>query len=186
MQEKTSLLRYENTIDDAVAWGQYYFKHSPVLRRRRKVALIILPIWILACNLLVYGFARLDTVLLSTLIASVIALLVILGIRLLIGDRLLRKQYSGDKNRGFLGWHELELTDEGLLFRSAYTEGKKAWGVIERIESTKDHTFIYMGTASALIIPHNNITSGNYAAFLHELGQRFRPDQPLLRSDAVL
>lgn len=186
MQEKTSLLRYENTIDDAVAWGQYYFKHSPVLRRRRKVAFILLPIWILACSLLVFGFGHLETVLLCTLIYSVVSILIILGLRQLIGDRLLRKQYSSDRNRGFLGWHELELTDEGLLFRSAYTEGKMAWGVIERIESTKDHTFIYMGTASALIIPHNNITSGNYAAFLQELGQRFRPDQPLLRSEAVL
>jgi len=57
-----------------------------------------------------------------------------------------------------------------------------AWGVIERIESTKAHTFLIVGTNAAVIIPHERTTQGVYGVFMQELGRRFKPDQPLPRS----
>lgn len=182
MQESLSSvqLSYENSIDDAVAFSVYHCKHSPVLRRRRITLIALLVLWIFGVNFWAYGgFSNLAAILLYSLEYVGVAALSILLLRWLLGDRLIRKQYAGDKNRGFLGRHELEIVEEGLKFRTAYSEGKFAWGMIERIASLPDYTFIYTGTASALIIPHARITEGNYSAFLQELGRRFKADQPL-------
>jgi hypothetical protein len=175
-------LRYENTLDDAVAASKFHCKNSPGLRRNRRTLLIIIALLALGFNWATLGFAYPLAALLYTAIEFAVGLTIGLGLRWLIGDRLIRRQYSGDKNRGFLGAHELELTDEGLIHRTAYSEGKMAWGMIERIETTKDYTFIYVGTASALVIPHARITGGSYEAFMRALAERFQPDQPLLRS----
>lgn len=184
MSESPSFrLCYENTLEDAVAINKYHQKHSPAVKRFRKMMLIFLALWIIGVNLVGYGFANIAAVLFYSLVYFVGALLLIGVLRWLVSDRMVRRIYSGDKNRAFLGSHDLELRDEGLLHRTAYSETKMAWGLIERIESTPQHTFIYTGSASALVIPHDRITDGNYAAFLQELGQRFKPDQALERAE---
>jgi hypothetical protein len=179
-------LRYDNTLDDAVAHYKNYCKHSPGLRRNRRTLLIILALLLFGANFMSLGSAHPLAALLYTAIEFAVGLTFGLGLRWLIGDRLIRRQYSGEKNRAFLGAHELELTDEGLLHRTAYSEGRMAWGMIERIETTKDHTFIYVGTGSALVIPHARITGGSYETFMRALAERFQPDQPLLRSAGLL
>lgn len=182
MQEQPStILCWENTMEDAIAWNKYYARHSRVLRRLRWGLLSFLILWIVGVNVLAYGTAHLAVALLYSIYYVAAMFGIGYGLRFLIGDRLIRRQYSGEKNRGFFGAHELELTEEGLVHRTAYSEGKMAWGLIERIESTKDHTFIYVGTNTAVIIPHDRITSGQYGLFMQELGRRFKPDQPLPR-----
>jgi len=182
MSEPLARIAYEATQDDLIAYSKYHFYYASGPRRRRKMAIGFLAVYLFGVNLLMYGLANLGAVLLNTFcyFFGILALAFIL--RRATGDRLLRRMYTAEKNRSFIGPHELEVTDEGLTYRTAYQEGKMAWGMIERIESTTDHTFIYFGTASAIVIPHNGITQGEYRAFLRELGQRFKPDQPLLRS----
>ena len=182
MQEmEPNRLCWENTMEDAIAWNKYFYKHSSPLRRFRRGLLLFLVLWIVGVNLLAYGGTNLAAALLYSIYYLVAAFAIGFGLRFLIGDRLIRRQYSGEKNRGFFGAHELVLTEEGLIHRTAYSEGKMAWGLIERIESTKDHIFIYVGTNTAVIIPHERITSGQYGVFMQELGRRFKPAQPLPR-----
>ena len=174
-------LGWENTMEDLVAFNKYHYKHSPVLRRRRQTLLAIVAVleflWFFWC----FGWTHPELALLYLIVTFAIGILLGLCLRWLIGDRLIRRLYSREKNRSFFGAHELELTDEYLIHRTAYTDSKVAWGVIERIESTKDHTFIYVGTNSAVIIPHERITQGVYGVFMQDLGRRFKPDQPLPR-----
>lgn len=182
MQEQQSaLLCWENTMEDMVTFNKYLLKHSAKLRQRRKVGYVVLVLWIFGCYFALYGTAHLMTALLYSIGTLGVCLVLGLGLRILLFDRFLRKYYAGEKNRGFIGDHEMELTEEGLIHRTAYTESKLAWGVIERIESTKEHTFIFVGTNAAIIIPHERITQGVYGVFMQELGRRFKPDQPLPR-----
>ena len=180
MQESQSVrLCYENTVDDAVALSKFHNARSPTARRNQRIGAVIVMLSTMLASLLVFGSSDLSATLLNGLIAYSMIVLFSLGYHKLTGDRLIRKQYLGDNNRNFLGLHELELTDEGIHYRTEYNEGRMAWGLIERIESTPDHTFLFLGTANAMIIPHDRITEGSYSAFLKELGQRFQPDQKL-------
>ncbi len=94
-------------------------------------------------------------------------------------DKLARKLYAQDQNKTVLGSHELELHDDAFIERTPYNENRSAWGAIENIESTEGHTFIYVGTAQAHIIPHAKITEGDLNAFLADLGRKYRPHATL-------
>jgi hypothetical protein len=48
----------------------------------------------------------------------------------------LRMMYSGGRNKGILGEHELEICDDGIIERTPYNETKTAWAAIERVENT--------------------------------------------------
>jgi hypothetical protein len=177
-------LRYENTMEDLLAFQAYHIAHSPTMKRmqvgnRWGGALVIfgLTLWI----------AKLDT---GNMFAGLIGAGVGAGVYALIYPLLVRrsirrrtlKLYAEGQNKGFLGEHELEVADDGLIGRSPYSESKIAWGTVERIETTPEYTFLYVGSVSAYIIPHNRIIEGDYRAFLTELGQRFHPDQRLQRA----
>ncbi|HLV78915.1 MAG TPA: hypothetical protein VKT32_01500, partial [Chthonomonadaceae bacterium] len=103
-------LGWENTLDDLVAFNKYHYKHSPRLRRRRIVLLSIVTIWLFFMFASTLGMEHLDLALLYTVGTFVVGTLFGLCLRWLIGDRLIRSAYSGEKNRAFLGAHEMEVT----------------------------------------------------------------------------
>jgi len=170
-------LSYENTMDDAVAFYMYQMKHSPHARRRRRIGLTIAYLWLLGSYFFAFGgLANLSYVLIYTVATIGAILLLGLILRWIVGDRLIRRQYAKNQYREFFGRHELEVADDGLRFRTDYSEGKLAWSLIDRIESIPDYTFIYTGTKTGLIIPHARITEGNYRVFFEELGKRYKAD----------
>ncbi len=40
---------------------------------------------------------------------------------------------------------------------------------MQKVESDGEHTFVYVGALSALIIPRQRIIEGDYEIFVHEL-----------------
>ena len=174
-------LRYENTLDDAIAFQQYHYTHSPTARRSIAglrwggVALIMFMCFAAGKDKLLLHLV--EMCILSGIYILILPVLVRRSIK-----RQSRRMYSEGSNKGMLGEHELEITEDGIIERSPYNETRTAWGAVERIESTPDHTFIYAGSMMAHVIPHSRINEGDYKAFLAQLGQRFQPDQPLKRT----
>ena len=80
----------------------------------------------------------------------------------------LRRKYLKDAN-GFLGEHELDITDSGLRLRFDNIEMKVAWSVIERVEITPEYAFLYISPTSAHVVPLSRITNGDVDAFVAEL-----------------
>lgn len=81
--------------------------------------------------------------------------------------------YAEGLNRGLLGTHELELTEDGIIERSEVGEHKTTWQGIERIISTTEHTFVYVSALMAQVIPRNAVTEGDYDAFVDALRMQY-------------
>jgi len=178
-------LYFERTLDDMIAFNDFHFRHSPYMKRfmfwyRLIGALAIVLVSTVLSQVLTPTAPFLFSFILSLIGAGVFVVLA----PSLVQKRMkkqVRKLYSEGKNVSALGAQELELTDTGLIARSEYMETKLAWGAIERIESTPTHTFLYLSSVQAYIIPHDKIREGNYHALLTEIGSRFQPGQKLLR-----
>lgn len=178
-------IRFQRTMDDMIAFSDYHYDHSPTLKKivaRYRVggALAILVL----SNALVHLILP-DAPLPLTLTVSVVGAIYFATqagkiIKRKTRDNT-RKLYAEGKHASLDKEVLLELTETGLIARSDYMETKLAWGAIERIESTPDHTFLYLSPVQAFTIPHNKITEGNFPAMLAEIGRLYQPGQPLPR-----
>lgn len=79
---------------------------------------------------------------------------------------------SEGANKGIIGPHELEISDECLTERTAYNEQHSLWEGIERIEFSEGYAFIYTGPLMAHVIPKASVTEGDFDAFVGEVRRR--------------
>ncbi|HEV2474474.1 MAG TPA: YcxB family protein [Chthonomonadales bacterium] len=182
-------IRYENELEDLVALNDQMLTHSRTIRRQIALARWTLSaVMSIAVASLVGGLASTYLLpesfhlILSVMAGAMSGIVYFLSYPRVVRRRFRRrvaKMYGEGANKTVLGWHEMELLEDGFRTRTEYTESKTAWGAIEKIESAPGYTYIYIGAHSAHIIPHAKITDGNLRLFLEELGQRYRPDTRL-------
>lgn len=176
-------IRYENTIQDILAFQQFYCAHSPTMKRTIATQRWAMTFVVFAAALAYYshrfGVQSLGFSVLAAVFLSAIPALGWPGMIRRSMKRQAIKLYAERSNKGLLGEHQLEVAEDGIVERTAYNETRMAWGAVERVESTPEHTFICLGAGRAYIIPHNSIVEGDYKAFLASLGQKFQPDQKL-------
>lgn len=69
-----------------------------------------------------------------------------------------------------VGQHKLSITEEGLVNRIGKSKTTIAWEDVQRIEKTKEYVFVYMATASALIIPKETVEEREgFGSFFEEM-----------------
>jgi hypothetical protein len=160
-------IRYEITLPDIVAFKRY------ALRRSQGWGSLLL--WIGAMGFLAWVYLGLDSpeVRAKLFVAAILLLLfsilyggIVFGFTALLLSRRVRRLYE---NSSALGWRELEFTGEGFFERSELSEARCAWRALQRIVSTKDHTFIYVGPEEALVLPRHSVSEGDYDAFVGTL-----------------
>jgi hypothetical protein len=167
-------IKYQTVEDDYVALNVFCSRHSPYIRRLRTIVGMILPgfllILILSQALYYHDW-----------VSAVIGVVILGGLSVWMQagrsrrtERIARKLFREGKNKGFLGIHELEIDDYGILAKSEYGEGKIAWAVIERIGATPDYTFIFTGAQKVIPLPKSRIIEGDYDVFVAELTSRFK------------
>ena len=76
------------------------------------------------------------------------------------------------RNQSLVGQHLLQVDSDGLLWRSPGTEGKVKWSAIEKVESSEEHTFVYLNAVMAVVIPRAGVRSGVYEEFVSVLEDR--------------
>lgn len=77
------------------------------------------------------------------------------------------------KYRGFLGKHELEIRDEGLIERTDINESLHRWAGFHKIVLTRRHLFIYVTDNNAHVVPRRCFaTESELLAFRDELLRR--------------
>ncbi|MGF7050838.1 hypothetical protein J2T13_005389 [Paenibacillus sp. DS2015] len=64
-----------------------------------------------------------------------------------------------EDNKGILGVHEIEITNEELKWRNSVTEGSTKWEGINSIEEDKDYFYIFIDKIMAHIIPKRTFTT---------------------------
>ena len=84
------------------------------------------------------------------------------------------KMYERSPRQGQVGTHLLSFNDIGITEESENTRGTTSWKDVERIESSPDYTFVYVGPVSAYVIPRSGVIEGDYKSFVAELLQRYK------------
>jgi hypothetical protein len=56
-------------------------------------------------------------------------------------------------DKGLLGWHQLVLSESGLVEKTAVGESHTAWAGVDRVEQNPEYIFIYTSAVGAHIIP---------------------------------
>jgi hypothetical protein len=182
-------IRYENTLEDMIAFSRYHSKNSPMMQRSR-----MLMYWVVGPLVIVVIFGLFvvatgqDFLLLSGAIALALYLaavpFLITKVRTAFHDRLARRLYAEGANKGAYGPKQLELTEAGLIGRSEFSEATIAWPVVERVASTIDYTFIYFSAVAALVIPRAAVSEGDYEVFVEAVRQKVAVAQEL-KKDGV-
>lgn len=85
-----------------------------------------------------------------------------------------RRLYSEGTNKNILGRQILDLDNDGLVIRSESGEEHTNWSAVERIETTPDYAFVYIGAISAHVIPRAKVVEGNFAEFVESVQQILR------------
>ncbi len=149
-------VEYEFTLQDALAFNEYHFQHSPAGRRARLRHTFLPPAIWMGLALGFELFARTGS---GHWFA--IALAAVSGIWVLTSPLFLQRQirrsvlrmYGQPKNRSVLGRHVLTLSPDGLRDESAHTRSEASWDSVARVARTRDHLFIYLNDVSAHVVP---------------------------------
>jgi hypothetical protein len=174
-------LRYENTMADMLALQEFWITRMPAGKRTIAVnrwAGVATCFGIVMIGLPAIGSGKAPIALcfLLAVLGSVLTFVVTPFVVRRMGIYQTRKLNSAENNKGALGEQEIEVIADGLIARTPYHETKLAWAGLDGIESTSEHTFLFTGAMSALIIPHNRLLEGDYRAFMTELAERYQPD----------
>lgn len=165
-------LRYENTFDDLIAFQEFHIAHSPTVQKS-----LVATRWVGALSVLfilsLLGWFEQSWLLPVLGVAGGAVMLVLVpDLQRRSMRTQLAKLYREGSNKGVLGWHELQIKEDGILERSEFGEQKTVWQGVERVASTDKHTFIYVGSLMAHVIPHERVAEGNCRAFVQKVGQR--------------
>ncbi len=189
IKEVQPFIRYSNTLDDLAVFSEFQSSITKVLILKRKpqevvgivaVSIVgfVLGIRMYQTTALGFWIIPFDTILLPGLLLLLNKLLTNSFIKLARKNMIKCYEQSGDKF--FIGEHMLSVDENGILGVSKYSETRLAWGAIDKIESEKDYTYIYITEVSAIIIPHQNITEGDLPALLQAIKTHYKPDQQFI------
>ena len=120
-------------------------------------------------------------VILYALIRSVIFLLILLFVQAVLGALTVFSQ----RDRGLIGQHVLEITDEGLVESTDVNRGLHKWAGIHKIKSGGAYLYIYTGATRFFQVPRQGIQSGHLETFEAELRRRVADAKGTAASDRV-
>ncbi|HYP52489.1 MAG TPA: YcxB family protein [Pyrinomonadaceae bacterium] len=68
-------------------------------------------------------------------------------------DTNAKKLLGEGRNAGLFCEHRMRIAEEGLSVASEYARAQVSWAMVERVEETKEHIFIYVGSMTAYLVP---------------------------------
>jgi hypothetical protein len=182
-------IRYDNTIEDMIAFNRYHIAHSPALWSQRAVYAFVawgLPAVLVPVLLLTVAAAALEGIAIERSVAIVVifALVAVGSLVIVLWARRIRRRISGTidgqvrrlygegENKGVLTTHELELTGTSLIERTIFGETITKFEAVERVVDAGDFILIYLTALSAHVIPRHAVSEGDYGEFVEAVAQR--------------
>ena len=160
---------YENQDSDILAYGKLIYDKSPTVKvHLKKTYYFSVPmLFVLGA---VISYFESNSELLYAWIALSIGWLIYLPFY--HKKKYLKKvieSFEDDKYQNLFGQHELTIENNILTDKIETGQNKTEISKIEHIEIVKDYTFIFIDSATAYLIPENNILSGDYHEFINEV-----------------
>ena len=165
---RTMILRYENSLDDMIAFNRYHCAHSPTVKKTIYTSMFWVLVLVLIGSLFISPTEEFSRPII-TAGAIVFAGLLIVVLRYnysVTMDRQVRRLYSEGMNKGTICQHELQVDESGLVERTEFNEIRHSWQGIERIAETDEYAFIYISAVAAHVIPKYSVSAGDSDEFL--------------------
>src|SRR6266540_3724711 len=131
------ILRYENTVEDLIAFNRDYIAHSPTIKHQIRANHIWLTVGVFFVELVL--LRALDPAgsgpgqaLVALFCAGLLALMYPSMVRR-HQKKILAKLIAEKRDDTFIGPHELEITDSGLVERSRSGETRTAWHAVQEV-----------------------------------------------------
>jgi hypothetical protein len=175
-------IRFENTIDDLVAFNKFHHEHSPATKR-----IVVGQMFIVAAAFLIPGVVVAAVTenwwfLVWMAATGLVATLTVPPWYRRYLERYLRRMYGEGGNKGMVGWRELELMGNELVERTPVGESRTHLEAVERVVSEGDYTFIYTSAVMAFVIPHASVSEGDPMEFAVTIKQNISPTPLEVRS----
>jgi hypothetical protein len=172
------IIRYENTIEDMVAFIFHHYDHSPAQRRIRAKSIWGTAVFfLLLFSLPAWAAQDHGWLIVGAVIAALWVLIIPRVIRRSLAGNV-RRVYEEGRNKSAIGPHELELAEDGLIERTPYGESIAWWHGIEKVVSEDDYTFIYLTAVSGHVVPRDAVSEGNYEAFVDAVEEQVALNRP--------
>ncbi len=140
-------IRYENTIDDIIAFTNI---HTFVVSRKAlRRTLLLGSVFVVVCTPM-YSWRHLGFG--AILLAIISATMFYITWPWILRDRI-RKRARKIDPKSYTGVHELTLEDEGIRETDENSEMFHKWSHVLRIVRTADRAFIYIGLGLAHVVP---------------------------------
>ncbi len=150
-------IQYSNTIEDIIAFAEFYFVNSQTrqkyLRRMRVINLVGL--------ILIFAFiswiAKSYTYLIVGIIGSVAFFLQYPNMMKRIGINSVKRTYLEGDNKAVFAVRHLKVEPDKIKVSTEYGESTATWKSIEKIMENDKYFFIYTTASAAHIIPKSAI-----------------------------
>jgi hypothetical protein len=180
------VVEFTNTPEDLKAFTSYHYEHSPIARRQRLVAQLLMTFAFLVAfgvTLLVLGSGRSGvspvTCMAFAIIGSLGAGLIFVTSRSSIARgrvRNIEKMYQEGKNTALYEQHSVALDADGVRQKSPSAESFIRWSSIEKVALTDTHLFLYGSAVSAFAIPRRAFADDVQWNEFASLAQRYHAD----------
>lgn len=188
-EELRQTIRYTVAVEDVVALTEFHAIRSEAAKRKRHRVRVFLSVALaLTCFALGYNMHLTSPMVIGVWFAPVFALMGGLAAFVMASPRftiprllryLVRRRYSKPDMTKSLGEHSLDVDDQGFTHRTRFSETRYAWGALERIETEPNHTYWYINSCQAIVIPHQKIIEGSFPAVLSATKQHYKPGQAM-------
>ena len=107
------------------------------------------------------------------IIAAMLSVAQVTGACLLVGTLMIATKTFLCKDKGVIGEHTLEITDEGLVESTEVNRSLSNWSAPFRIREMRRYVYIYISSGSAHVVPKTKPPlEGSVAEFIAELRSR--------------
>ena len=162
-------LKYEQTVEDKIAFQLFLIEHSPYLRRSYIRVRCLSSFFTFLGLLVVINDKNMAVRMTFATCGGLLAYPLSIFITKLRITRAMRKLSDESKeNDPSARIHDLEIIEEGLAFRSNIGSGTMNWTAITGIERTLELVCLMMSSTSGIAISPNHIIEGDLEAFIAE------------------
>jgi hypothetical protein len=169
LEQHGTTIEYTNTLADVVAFARHHYDRSEGIQRSIRLqryggVTALAGYFIGLCFLSGSSFY-----LLVAAVTSTAWWIWIPNVLSSTYEKQVLRTYESGRNRTTFGKHRLALTPHHIEEKNEFGESRVLWPAIERVDSDAQHTFIYLGSSHAYIVPRNQVLSGDYDSFVHAL-----------------
>ncbi len=165
-------ISYNSSIQDITAYGKLIYEKSPTVKEHlKKTYYFSVPMLIIFAAVIKY-FGTTEELLMAWIALGVGWLIYLPSFHKKKYLNKVTESFEDEKYQNLFGTHELTVEENILIDTIESGQNSTDISQIEHIEITDDHTFIFIDSAMAYLIPENNISDGDYQNFINILKEK--------------